>query len=86
MEKENSKTNEPRSGWLFTPRDKAYHSYMYSLQKKHYGIGIGEYAKAHNLNRSTFRGWIECLRTVICIYQKDYLPMEQVVGILTDIY
>lgn len=71
MENENSKTNEPRSGWLFTPRDKAYHSYMYSLQKKNYGVGIVEYARSHNLNRSTFQGWIKRYPKGLPFYNAD---------------
>lgn len=49
----------PRSGWEFEVRDKAYHSYMYSLQKKNYGETIRGYARAHNLKRDTLRSWIE---------------------------
>lgn len=54
-----NKKTTPRSGWEFEVREKAYHVYMYSLQKKNYGQTIRGYARAHNLKRDTLRSWIE---------------------------
>lgn len=54
-----NKKTTPRSGWEFEVREKAYHVYMYSLQKKNYGQTIRGYARVHNLKRDTLRSWIE---------------------------
>lgn len=70
MENDNIK-REPRSGWSFDKRDKAYHSYMFSLQKKNYGIGIREYARTHNLKRDTLRGWIDRYPNGLPYYNAD---------------
>ena len=59
MSKEITSRPEPRSGFEFSKRDKAYHSYMYTLQNRNYGIGIREYARTHNIKRDTLRGWID---------------------------
>ena len=59
MSTEITKTQVPRSGWEFTPRERAYHVYMYTLQNRNYGITISEYVKQHNLIVTTFRGWLK---------------------------
>jgi len=51
--------SEQRSGWEFTTREKAYFVYMFTLQKRNYGVGSREYCKQHNINRDTFRGWMD---------------------------
>ena len=58
MSTEITKTNVPRSGFAFDKREKAYHVYMFTLQKRNYGIGSREYCKQHSINRDTFRGWL----------------------------
>lgn len=58
MSTEITKTQVPRSGWEFTPRERAYHVYMFTLQNRNYGISKREYARQHNLINSTFKGWI----------------------------
>ncbi len=59
MNTETTKTTVPRSGWKFTARERAYHVYMFTLQKRNYGIGSREYCRQHSINRDTFRGWLD---------------------------
>ena len=61
----------PRSGWEFDRREKAYHSYMYSLQKKNYGVSLREYARTHNLTRDTLRSWVERYPNGLPYYDAD---------------
>lgn len=55
---ENRNTKALRTGWEFDRREKAYHSYMFTLQRRNYGTSIRGYARDHNLNKDTLRSWI----------------------------
>ncbi|MBQ3730110.1 MAG: hypothetical protein II903_11490 [Spirochaetales bacterium] len=61
----------PRSGWEFDKREKAYHSYMFSLQKKNYGVSLREYARTHNLTRDTLRSWVDRYPNGLPYYDAD---------------
>lgn len=56
---ENRNKKALRTGWEFDRREKAYHSYMFTLQRRNYGTSIRGYARDHNLSRDTLRSWIE---------------------------
>lgn len=63
----------PRSGWTFDRREKAYHSYMFSLQNKNYGVSLREYARTHNLTRDTLRSWVERYPNGLPFYDSNAL-------------
>lgn len=56
---ENRNTKARRTGWEFDRREKAYHSYMFTLQRRNYGTSIRSYARDHNLSRDALRSWID---------------------------